>query len=60
MSKLRDKIQIQDQDSEEVEMFDTNYCTYENTVIKAPMSKDSNEYNEFISMYNKMTMNGYL
>ena len=42
------------------EVFDTNYCTYENTVIKAPMSKDSNEYNEFISMYNKMTMNGYL
>ena len=33
---------------------------YENTVIKAPMSKDSSEYKEFVRIYNNETKEGTL
>lgn len=41
-------------------VFQTDYCSYENTVIRAPMSKDSKEYNKFVDMYNMETKNGSL
>lgn len=41
-------------------VFDTDYCSYENTVIRAPMSKDSKEYNEFCKMYDEETEKGYV
>lgn len=31
----------------------TDYCLYRNTIIKAPMSKDSKEYEEYIKMLPK-------
>lgn len=41
-------------------VFDTDYALYENTVIKAPMSKDSKEYKKFIKIYNSETNKGTL
>ena len=41
-------------------IFKTDYESYRNTVIRAPMSKDSKEYKTFCKMYNSKTMNGYL
>ena len=41
-------------------VIDTNYALYENTVIKAPMSKDSKEYKEFLKIYNEETGGGSL
>lgn len=38
----------------------TDFALYENTVIKAPMSKDSSEYKEFVRIYNKQTKEGTL
>ncbi len=38
----------------------TDYALYENTVIKAPMSKDSSEYKMFIDIYNKETNGGVI
>lgn len=38
----------------------TNFALYENTVIKAPMSKDSSEYKEFVRIYNEETKEGTL
>lgn len=38
----------------------TDYALYRNTVIKAPMSKDSIEYKKFIDIYREETNNGYL
>lgn len=38
----------------------TDYVLYENTVIKAPMSKDSTEYKKFIKIYSDDTSNGLL
>ena len=38
----------------------TDYVLYENTVIKAPMSKDSTEYKKFIKIYGDDTSNGLL
>ena len=35
----------------------TDFALYENTVIKAPMSKDSSEYKEFVRIYNEETEN---
>lgn len=32
-------------------VFETDYCLYRNTLIKAPMSKDSQEYGEFMKVY---------
>lgn len=34
------------------ELIKTDYALYKNTIIKAPMSKDSKEYNQFINIYN--------
>lgn len=34
------------------EIIKVDYSLYRNTIIKAPMSKDSKEYDEFIKMYN--------
>jgi len=42
------------------EVFVTDYCSFENTVIRTPMSKDSKEYSIFCDMYNKNSQNGYL
>lgn len=33
------------------EVICTDFCMYRNTIIKAPMSKDSNEYETFLEMY---------
>ncbi|MBR1930271.1 MAG: phosphoribosyltransferase [Lachnospiraceae bacterium] len=33
------------------EILTIDYCTYENTIIQAPMSKDSKEYNRFCALY---------
>ncbi len=41
-------------------VFDTDYCSYEETVIKAPMSKDSKEYKKFCEMYEIETKKGYV
>ena len=41
-------------------LFHTDFALYENTVIKAPMSKDSSEYKEFVSIYNRETKEGTL
>lgn len=41
-------------------VIDTNYALYKNTVIKAPMSKDSKEYKEFLKIYNEETGGGSL
>ena len=38
----------------------TDFALYENTVIKAPMSKDSSEYKEFVRIYNRETKEGTL
>lgn len=38
----------------------TDYALYRNTIIKAPMSKDSVEYKKFVDIYEKETNNGYL
>ena len=38
----------------------TDFALYENTVIKAPMSKDSSEYKEFVRIYNNETKEGTL
>jgi hypoxanthine phosphoribosyltransferase len=35
------------------EVFQTDYCTYTNTIIKTPMSKDSKEYKLFRDMYDE-------
>lgn len=42
------------------ELFLSDYHTYEDTVIRAPMSKDSKEYRAFLAMYDKETQNEYL
>lgn len=42
------------------ELFKTDYSSYTDTVIRAPMSKDSKEYKIFCSMYEKETHNGYV
>ena len=34
-----------------------DYSLYQNTIIKAPMSKDSKEYKDFIKTYNEETKN---
>lgn len=34
------------------EIIKTDYALYKNTIIKAPMSKDSKEYKEFLRIYN--------
>lgn len=39
-------------------IINTDFALYENTVIKAPMSKDSSEYKTFIGAYNKETHDG--
>lgn len=41
------------------QVFMTDYCSYENTVIRAPMSKDSKEYKEFIAMYEELSNKEY-
>lgn len=41
-------------------IFNTDFFSYENTVIRAPMSKDSKEYKEFCRLYDKESKNGYL
>lgn len=41
-------------------VFLTDYYSYENTVIRAPMSKDSKEYKYFCEMYYRETKNEYL
>lgn len=38
------------------EVINTDFALYRNTIIKAPMSKDSQEYDEFIELYN-LSMN---
>lgn len=43
-----------------VEIFDVDYSSYRDTVIRAPMSKDSKEYNEFYDMYINDTQNGMI
>lgn len=35
----------------------TDYALYKNTIIKAPMSKDSKEYDVFMKMYNNYRNN---
>lgn len=42
------------------ELVKTDFCSYENTIIKAPMSKDSSEYKSFCEMYKKMTRDDYI
>lgn len=42
------------------ELFKTDYLSYIDTVIRAPMSKDSKEYKVFCNMYEKETQNGYV
>lgn len=42
------------------EVFETDFYTFEDTIIRAPMSKDSKEYKKFIDMYRKETNNGNL
>ncbi len=37
-----------------------DYYRYTDTIIKAPTSKDSREYKDFVSIYGKETRNGYL
>lgn len=46
------------EDSKQV--FKIDYCSYENTVIRAPMSKDSKEYDEFCRLYEEISENGYI
>lgn len=43
-----------------IQVFKTDYSTYENTVIRAPMSKDSKEYNAFCKLYDIETQKGYI
>ena len=43
-----------------VEVFDVDYSSYRDTVIRAPMSKDSKEYNAFYDMYINDTKNGMI
>lgn len=38
----------------------TDYWLYSDTIIKAPMSKDSKEYKKFIELYDSATQNGTL
>lgn len=42
------------------EIFQTDYCSFADTVIRAPMSKDSKEYKKFCKMYDDETRNGYI
>ena len=42
------------------ELFKTDYLSYIDTVIRAPMSKDSKEYKTFCNMYEKESKNGYV
>ena len=35
-------------------LFDTDYYTYLNTIIRTPMSKDSKEYDTFINLYEQL------
>ena len=46
------------EDSKQV--FITDYCSYENTVIRAPMSKDSREYNKFCELYEVSSRNDFI
>ena len=41
------------------EIFQADYCSFVDTVIRAPMSKDSKEYKKFCKMYDDETRNGY-
>lgn len=41
-------------------VFETDYCSYENTIIRAPMSKDSKEFNEFCKLYDKESKHDYI
>lgn len=41
-------------------VFETNYSSYEDTVIRTPMSKDSREYKIFCKMYDKESKNNYI
>ena len=38
----------------------TDFYSYENTIIKAPMSKDSKEYKLFCELYKKMSQDDYI
>lgn len=40
------------------EIVQVEYALYHNVIIKAPMSKDSKEYNEFVGLYNKSLLQG--
>lgn len=41
-------------------VFKTDYCSYNDTVIRAPMSKDSREYGAFCIMYDKESKKDYI
>jgi len=46
--------------NESKSVFVTDYSSYENTVIRAPMSKDSREYKIFCELYDRESENDYL
>ena len=46
--------------TQSMELFSTDYYSYLDTIIKAPMSKDSKEYKTFCEMYENVTQNGYI
>ena len=39
-------------------IIDTDFALFKNTIIKTPMSKDSKEYKDFMTIYNKETNYG--
>lgn len=41
-------------------IFKTDFALYKNVIIKAPMSKDSREYRQFVEIYKKETQDGHL
>ncbi len=39
------------------DVIEVDYCLYQNTIIKAPMSKDSKDYRKFVKKYNEYMKN---
>lgn len=42
------------------QLINADYNTYQDTIIRSPMSKDSKEYHAFCAIYAEKTENGYL